>query len=59
MHMGKSLLSYNWTVGVAIIILTKVLLRYRAQESSAFQISGVANIDFIIALAILYNQLIS
>ena len=39
--MGKSLLSYNWTFGAAIIILTKVLLRCMAQESSAFQISGL------------------
>ena len=38
--MGKSLLSYNWTFGADIIILTKVLLRCMAQESSAFQISG-------------------
>ena len=40
MRMGKSLLSYNWTFGAAIIILTKVLLKYMAQESGAFQISG-------------------
>ena len=38
--MGKSLLSYNWTFGADIIILTKVLLRCMAQESSAFQISS-------------------
>ena len=38
--MGKSLLRYNWTHGADIIILTKVLLRCMAQESSAFQISG-------------------
>ena len=38
--MGKSLLRYNWTFGADIIILTKVLLRCIAQESSAFQISG-------------------
>ena len=38
--MGKSLLSYSWTFGANIIILTKVLLRYMAQESSAFQISS-------------------
>ena len=38
--MGKSSLSYNWTFGAAIIILTKVLLKYIAKESSAFQIFG-------------------
>ena len=38
--MGKSLLRYNWTYGATIFILTKVLLRFMAQESSAFQISG-------------------
>ena len=38
--MGKSLLCYNWTFGADIIILTKVLLRCMAQESSAFQISS-------------------
>ena len=38
--MGKLLLSYNWTFGADIIILTKVLLRCMAQESSLFQISS-------------------
>ena len=40
MRMGKSLLSYKWTFGAATIMLTKVLLRYIAKESSAFQISA-------------------
>ena len=40
MRIGKSFLSYNWTFAAAIIILTKVLLKYIAKESSAFQISG-------------------
>ena len=40
MRIGKLFLSYNWTFGAAIIILTKVLLRYIEQESSAFHISG-------------------
>ena len=57
--MGKSLLNYKWSFGAATIMLTKVLLRYIAKESSAFQISARGKIDFIIALAILYNQLVS
>ena len=40
MCIGKSFLSCNWTFGAAIIILTKVLLKYIAQENSAFQIAG-------------------
>ena len=36
----------NWTFGAPIIILTKVLLRYIAQESSAFQISGCGKYRF-------------
>ena len=40
MCIGKSFLSSNWTFGAAIIILTKVLLKYIAQENSAFQIAG-------------------
>ena len=46
MHMGKSLLSYKWTFGATIIILTKVLLKYIVQESSAFQISGCGKYRF-------------
>ena len=38
--MGKSLLRYNRAYGAAIIILTKVLLRCMAPESSAFQVSA-------------------
>ena len=46
MRMGKSLLSYNWTFGAAIVILTKVLLRYVAQESRVFLISGCGKYRF-------------
>ena len=45
MRMGKSL-SYNWTFGAGTIMLTKVLLRYTAKESSAFQISDGGKIRF-------------
>ena len=45
--MGKSLLSYNWTFGSDIIILTKVLLRCMAQESSEFQISSGGKISIL------------
>ena len=48
--MGKSLLSYNWTFGADIIILTKVLLRCMAQESSAFQISSGGKYRFYICI---------
>ena len=44
--MGKSLLSYNWSFGAAIIILTKVLLRCMPQESSTFQTSGEGKYRF-------------
>ena len=45
--MGKSLLlSYNQTFRAAIIILTKLLLKYIAKESSAFQISGRGKYQF-------------
>ena len=40
MCIEESLLSYNWTFEAAIIILTKVLLRYIAQENGAFKIFG-------------------
>ena len=46
MHIGKSLLSYNWTFVAAIIILTKVSLKYIAKESRAFQISGRGRYQF-------------
>ena len=48
--MGKSLLSYNWTFGAATIMLTKVLLRYIAKESSAFQISARGKYRFYICI---------
>ena len=38
MRMGKSLLNYKWSFGSDTIMLTKVLLRYIAKESSVFQI---------------------
>ena len=37
--MGKSLLNYKWSFEADTIMLSKVLLRYIAKESSAFQIS--------------------
>ena len=38
--MGKSLLNYKWSFGATTIMLTKVLLKYIAKESRAFQISA-------------------
>ena len=38
--MGKSLLNYKWSFGATTIMLIKVLLRYIAKESRAFQISA-------------------
>ena len=48
--MGKSLLNFKWSFGAATIMLTKVLLRYIAKESSAFQISARGKYRFYICI---------
>ena len=50
MHMGKSLLNYKWSFGAATIMLSKVLLRYIAKESSTFQISVRGKYRFYICI---------
>ena len=48
--MGKSLLNYKVSFGADTIMLTKVLLRYIAKESSAFKISARGKYRFYICI---------